>query len=156
MKARRPGTASATAVLALAVFLGAGLLRSAAERAGFGVWNAASVRQEFQHAERNRAVLEAQAHRFRHEKGQAAVVAARLIGGTLTLEAAVEELEPVLAARDGFDDAWRSRHGSCYAPTFRKAVARYAINKATALLADEPGRGAEVSARLAAEYAALD
>jgi hypothetical protein len=79
-------------------------------------------------------------------------LAARLADGTLTLAAAVDQLEPAMRARTGFACVCAHQY---QVPTLRLGVARYAINRAERLFADDPAGWAAVSSRLEAEYAAL-
>ena len=79
-------------------------------------------------------------------------IANRLAEGTITLAQATDQLEPQLAERTGFDAVWRHTYR---VDTFRQGVARYVMNRVAPLLEDDPDRRAAVTARLAAEYAAL-
>jgi hypothetical protein len=160
MNTLRGGIAAHVLFPALAVILVAGFVRVAepgwTERAGLDVWNLPALREELRSNDERWADLDQQTHRLRREIDLSLAVASQLIDGTATLEAAVGELEPVLATRPGFELVWRNPGSPCYAPTFRKAVGRYAIGKASDLLDGDASRWPQVSARLAAEYAALE
>jgi hypothetical protein len=96
-------------------------------------------------------VLEAQRVRVIREREMSGRVAARVIAGTTTLAGAVDELEPILRARPGFECAWPSDPPK----TFRHRVARYVCVRVSAELEHDPGRCDAVLARLETEYAAL-
>lgn len=137
MPAHRTGAASAVALLAIAVVaLGAD--------AYLGIDDAR------RHAG-DAAVFEAQRIRVQREAEASGRVAARVIAGDLSLAAAVDELEPVLRERSGFESAWPE----ATFPTFRHRVARYVLTRVDTELQHTPLRRAIVLTRLDAEYAAF-
>ncbi|VTU02699.1 unnamed protein product [Gemmataceae bacterium] len=141
MTARRTGAASVAALLAVAfVTLGTDAL--------LGI-DAAS--DDVRRHEAEAAHFEAQRVRMIRESEASGRVAARVAAGDLTLVGAVDELEPVLRERPGFDCAWLEDPP----PTFRHRVARCVLVRVAAELENEPGRRAVVLARLDADYAAL-
>lgn len=152
--ARRAGTVSATALtgVSLALALAHSVAPSWARRAGLDLWNLPSLRQLARECDEEAVVAQQKRDRLMWEIEASEHAAARLVDGTLTLAGAVEELSPWLEVRSGFETGARNRFRTT---TLRQSVARYAIDKARVILADEPARWAVVSARLEAEYAAL-
>lgn len=138
MLARRTGTVSALAFVAVAVL--------ATE-----AWVGRDFQGGSRTAEDEAHLLEAQQLRLAREREASGRVAARVIAGTLPLAGAVDELEPMLRARDGFECEWIDDPP----PTFRHRVARYVTVRVEAELAHDPVRRTAVLARLHAEYAAL-
>lgn len=109
------------------------------------------VRDDIRGHQADAATLEAQRVRVLREGEASGRVAARLIAGEVSLAAAVDELEPTLRERVGFECAWPDDPP----PTFRHRVARYVMTRVGAELEGDPIRRAAVLARLDAEYEAL-
>ncbi|WP_439627441.1 hypothetical protein [Gemmata sp.] len=142
MTARRTGAASAAALLALGLALAA---------LGVDASLGADARDEVRRHEADASALEAQRVRALREGEASGRAAARVIAGTLPLAGAVDELEPLLRQRTGFECAWTDEPF----PTFRHRVARYVVIRVAAELKHDPDRRAAVLARLDAEYATL-
>jgi hypothetical protein len=141
MSARRTGTASVAVLLAtdpVAVGVDASLVLDAA-------------RSDARQYEADAAPIEDQRTRVLRENEYAGRVAARLIAGDLSLSAAVDELEPIVRDRRGFECAWPDQSF----PTFRHRVARYVLTRVAADLEHNPSRRLDVLDRLNAEYAAM-
>lgn len=153
--ARRAGAVSAAALSALALALGLAHVAAPAwvRRAGLDVWNFAALRRDVGDCRHESLALEQKHARLAREIETAQHTAARLAAGCQTLAGAVDEMAPILAARHEFAESARERFGT---RTFRQTVAAYLIDKAERLLADDPGRRAAVSARLRAEFAAVE
>lgn len=153
--ARRAGAASAAALIGLALALG--FAHAAAptwvRRAGLDLWNLPSLRHGLEEGRAEESALRERRDRLDWMIETTDHAAARLIDGSLTLAAAVDELSPVLATRHGFEAEVRYRFN---AETFRRGVAAYLIDKAGRALAADPTRWAAVSARLQAEFAAIE
>jgi len=118
---------------------------------GLDVWNFRAVREDARRVEEQAVSVEAQRVRLVREIELAGQTSGRLIEAKITLAEAIDELEPVLLYRVGFECSWPLDPP----PTFRHAVARYIITRVKAELATNPDKLASVSARLNAEYAAL-
>ncbi|WP_439626137.1 hypothetical protein [Gemmata sp.] len=140
MTTRRTGAASAAALLGLA-------LSALGVDACLGI----DAREEVRGHENDAAALDAQRVRVLREGEASGRVADRVIAGAVPLSAAVDELEPGLRERPGFDCAWANDPP----PTFRHRVARYVMIRVGTELERDPGRRDAVLARLDAEYASL-
>ncbi|WP_439629575.1 hypothetical protein [Gemmata sp.] len=140
MTTRRTGAASAAALLGLA-------LTALGVDAGLGT----DAREEVRGHEGDAAALDAQRVRGRRESEASGRVAARVIAGDVSLSAAVDELEPALRERPGFDCAWADDPPA----TFRHRVARYVMVRVAVELGHDPAHRAAALARLDAEYATL-
>ncbi len=141
MTARRTGTASAAALIAVVVV-------AVGVDAYLGV---DAARDDIRGNQADAAVIEAQRVRVVREGEASGRVAVRVIAGEVSLSGAVDELEPVLRERVGFECAWPDDPP----PTFRHRVARYVMIRAGTELERAPARQVAVLARLDAEYAAL-
>ncbi|MBA4190419.1 MAG: hypothetical protein C0467_20725 [Planctomycetaceae bacterium] len=153
MVAHRHGAVSVAALSGLVLaLLGAELFAPPwTEKYGVDVWNLQAAREEARVNEEQAVVVEAQRVRILREIEVSGHTATRLIDEKITLLEAMAELEPILRNRTGFECAWPFDPP----PTFRHAVARYAITRVEAELRNDPERQALVCARLRAEYAAL-
>ncbi|VTT99102.1 unnamed protein product [Gemmataceae bacterium] len=140
MFTRRTGTVSAAALASLVI---AALATD--------LFDASRVRGDTVALAEEAEALEAQRVRVIREAEASGRVAARVIAGTLTLAGAVDELEPMLRERPGFESAWPNDPPG----TFRRRVARYVCVRVSAELEHDPGRRDTVLARLEAECAAL-
>jgi hypothetical protein len=139
--ARRTGTASAAALLAVVV-------AAVGVDAYLGVEDA---RDDILRHQADAAVIEAQRVRVVREGEASGRVVARLIAGEVSLAAAVGELEPALRERVGFECEWPDDPP----PTFRHRVARCIRCRVAADLEHDPARQAAVLARFDVEYAGL-
>ncbi|MFO0822458.1 MAG: hypothetical protein U0792_04955 [Gemmataceae bacterium] len=150
---RRVGAASATALLGLLLAFATAevFIPQWPHRLGLDVWNWHKVRAEARQHEQEAAAVEAHRVQLRREVEIANHIAAKLIARQITLLEAIDELSPILQHRIGFEHAWPHDPP----PTFRHAVARYAITRVEAELANDPARPAEIVGRLKADYAAL-
>ena len=155
MNARRTGTVSAAALSGLVVTLGLAQVIAPewVKGVGLDVWNYHTLRDQLEVGEQEAAVAQAKLDQAIRQSELGSHVASRLIDGVLTLAEATDELEPTLRNAPGFET---TRVAHYNAPTFRHGVARYVIVRARDLLSDDPTRWAAVSARLEAEYAALE
>ncbi|WP_439622031.1 hypothetical protein [Gemmata sp.] len=153
MVARRAGTVSAATLFGLVLSLVFTDLVAPrwVQAVGLDVWNIGTLRDEVRGHDEQAAIVEAQRIRIIREAEASGRVAERLAAGKISLAAAVDELEPTLRHRVGFECAWPNDRP----PTFRHAVARYAITRVEADLTPDPERQAVVVARLLAEYADL-
>lgn len=153
MVARRAGTVSAATLSALVLSLVCtDLLAPRWVRAvGLDVWNIGALHDEVRGHDEQAAIVEAQRIRIIRESEASGRIAEQLAAGKLSLAEAVNELEPTLRQRVGFECAWPSDPP----PTFRHAVGRYAITRVEADLTNDPDRQATVVARLKVEYDAL-
>jgi hypothetical protein len=155
MIVRRAGVVSVIVLTGLALI--AGLANAVAPRwakqVGLDIWNLPDLRAASLETESRRVELQEQAEQINHEIEAAEHVATRLIDATMTLSQAIDDLEPSLRNRAGFE-IMRQQHNPV--PTFRQAVARYAIFKVERRLQHDPSRWMPVSARLEAEYAAIE
>jgi len=118
---------------------------------GLDVWHLPALEAEVRDAERDRDRLQQQFDELCLEVEVIDGVAARLAAGGLSLEAACEQVEPILRERLAFDDARRYYE----APTPRLSVARYMIGQAQRHAGAGPCRKAAVAERLEAEYATM-
>lgn len=152
--ARRAGAVSAATLSGLALTLGFAHSVAPAwvRRAGLDLWNLPALSRHLHETRDETMSLQNQQDRLLREIETSEHLAARLIEGGLTLAEATDDLAPALAARPGFEDAVRHRFKS---ESFRRGVAAYLIDKARQLLAADPDRWAEVSARLRAEFAGI-
>jgi len=150
MVAHRPGTVSLAALsgLVATIFVANLIAPVWIQSVGLDVWNLESVREESRLNEEHAVAVEAQRIRILREVQVSGHTAHRLIEGTVTLEVAVDELEPIMRNRVGFECAWPLDRP----PTFRHAVARYIINRVDAELANDPEKRAGVCAQLKVAY----
>jgi hypothetical protein len=150
----RAGTVSTVALSALGLVLGAA--QSIAPRwvkhVGLDMWNLPGLRASTQEAHEKSEELQLEQERLDRSIEAGEHVAVRLIAGTITLAQATDELEPHLRARPGFDEIHKFAYQT---KTLRQGVARYVVNRATWLLDNDPSRRAAVSARLEAEFVAI-
>lgn len=154
MVTRRTGTVSVATLSALLLtFICADLTDPQwAKEFGLDVWNIRAIQKEAQEHNEQAALVEAQRIRIIREAEASGRVAEQLMDGKITLVAAIDELEPTLRQRVGFECAWPSDPP----PTFRHAVARYAITRVEVELIRNPDRQAAVVARLQGEYSQLN
>lgn len=142
---RRAGAVSIAGLLGLVLAI------LAAQRLGLDHWNWYTARADAQRQDQEAIAIESQRIQFRREVAAADRITAKLREGQITLTQAIDELEPLMRHRVGFEHAWPYDPP----PTFRHAVARYATTRVEAELANDPERRAVVCARLNAEYATL-
>ena len=151
---RRTGAASGATLSALAVALG--LAHAVApkwsEQVGLDVWNYSAAQNRVRDAESQSDSIRVGRDKLLREIEMADHLASQMIDGKLTLAAAVDELEPTLRNRPGFDVVRECHYKT---PTFRHAVARYALTHIGIVLQSDPDRLAAVTPRLEAEYSAL-
>ncbi len=119
---------------------------------GLDVWNLPSALDQAKTIEAEREAADTKKAVMFRQFEAADHVTARLATEAMTLREAVDELEPLLRDRTGFDYVWRHKYQE---PTFQKGVARYAIIRASRILEGDPTRWAALSTRLEAEYAAI-
>jgi hypothetical protein len=154
MTARRTGTVSAAALVALAAAVG--IAHAVAPRwvarAGLDVWNLPGLHADVRAAEAEAAAARQAEENLARQIEAADRVCARVAEGSLTLAGAADELGPLLRDRVGFQTTCAVHYK---APTFRHGAARYAIRKVLAGLEGNPARHAAAAERLEAEYAAL-
>ncbi|MFM8274894.1 MAG: hypothetical protein ACKODX_21535 [Gemmata sp.] len=152
---RRPGTTSAAVLLALAA-TAVGVHLSAPEwsrAVGLDVWNYAAVEEDHRTAVAERADLDARQEKFNRRCATANGFAARIVTGDANLATVATQL---LALLNG-DEAFRRTLLLTY-PTVRDLrllYARHAIERASRLLAHDPGGWEPVRVRLEAEYRTL-
>jgi hypothetical protein len=149
---RRAGTTciAALAVLPLSVGLAYAIAPAWAERVGLDLWNYPAACDSIQESRARAEAIHRERARLELEIEMAQHLAEGLAGGKLTLRDAVGRLEPILARRAGFHAIRESAYA---APTFRAAVARYAINHVREALLDDPSRWFALSVQLEIEYA---
>ncbi|MCE9562795.1 MAG: hypothetical protein K8U57_12180 [Planctomycetes bacterium] len=153
MAAQRAGTVSVATLSGLVLTLVAAELLAPrwVQSLGLDVWNFHALREEARITREHSVAVEAERVRLRREVEASGHTANRLIDGRITLADAIDELEPILQHRVGFECAWLQDPP----PTFRHSVARYIINRVEATLEAKPEQRTVVSARLKAEYDAL-
>ncbi len=153
MTARRTGAASALALTGLTLILG--LVHLIAPRwtkqVGLDLWNLAAVCEERRATDEETIEVQAKQERMFHQIALTDNVALRVIDGSLTLAAAVDELEPLFRDQPCFAIAFESYQP----PTYRHGIAQYIIRKVRHQLEDDPSRCDPVCARLEAEYASI-
>src|SRR5262245_30787824 len=152
---RRAGTVSAATLSGLALALALAQLAAPdwTSRAGLDVWNFRAAVDFARSVRARNGELRAYEDQFHQELDLADHLTDRLAAGTISLAEATDVMQPILEARAGFDLVSRTHY---HAPTPRKGAARYLILRVSRLLAGDPERWAPASARLEAEYAALE
>jgi len=150
MAAHRPGAVSLAALAGIVatIFVADLVAPRWIQQLGLDVWNFQAVREESRLNEEHAIAVEAQRIRLLREVQVTGHTANRLINETITLEEAVDELEPIMRNRVGFECAWPHDRP----PTFRHAVARYVVNRVDAMLADDPEQREVICAKLKIEY----
>jgi hypothetical protein len=151
---RRPGASSATVLFGLAATLVVAhvIAPEWARRSGLDVWNLPSANTSLRAATEEREEVEAGADRNVRRRAAANQVAARLAAGTITLDAATDEIMEVFRHDSGISTILRTHFPD--APTDRQVFARHTIERTQRFL-DDPVRWADVGPRLAKEYKAL-
>jgi hypothetical protein len=150
----RAGAVSTVALSAVALTLG--LAQAVAPRwvkhVGLDVWNLPNLRTASKAADDEAIELQAKEEQLRQSIEVSEHIAARLVEGAVTLAQAIDELEPLLRERPGFDYGYQTNY---HVNTFRQGVARYTINRAQRMLAANPSRWATISPHLEAEFNAI-
>jgi hypothetical protein len=154
MTVQRAGVVAAATVggLALAVAVANAADPNWTRDIGLDVWHLPALEADVRHAERERERLQEEFDDLCKEVEVIEGLTARLAAGSLSLEAAGEQAEPILRDRPGFDEAALRYYE---APTVRLGAARYMIARVQWLLRTDPCRKAAVTERLEAEYAAM-
>jgi len=126
MTMRRAGATSAATLigLALTIVVAHAMAPKWLRAVGLDVWNYPVAVAANKEANQESQSLDAQHEQLCKEIELSDYVAEQVISGTLSLEAAVDELEPVLSHRCNFDRVMRIIY---HAETFRQCVARYLI-----------------------------
>jgi hypothetical protein len=151
---RRAGTASAAILSGLTLMLGI-VHMSAPEWiavAGLDVWSFPNDRAALRAARNESSRLRDDAEELRSSIEAAECIIAELVVGSLSLAEATDLIEPLMRNRSGFPS------GGIYAdvPTFRRAVARYLIDRVRRVLQDNPSELACILPRLEAAYHAIE
>jgi hypothetical protein len=152
--ARRAGATSATTLIGLAltvVFVHA-LAPDWIRRLGLDVWNLPAAIAATRSADEELATLNAQEDQLFREIQLGNQITSQIAAGTLSLRAAVDEMEPILQNREGFAVTIKQRYR---AATFRLAVAHYLISRVPAVMNSEPLRQSTVLTQLEYEYAQM-
>lgn len=152
---RRPGTASAAALLVLVAGVVAARLVAPewAAAVGLDVWNLPAARAQ------QRAVMEETeaicdyAERAAARRTAANQCAARLAAGATDLATAADELRAIFAPDPSYTNVLARTHAE--ARSERHAFALHALDRVGRLLENDPARRAAVLDRLQVEYAAL-
>jgi hypothetical protein len=152
---RRPGAASAAALLALgASFVAAHALAPEwSRRAGLDVWNLPAASAQLRAAAEEREAVLADAERSARRREAANQTAAKLAAGNVPLPAATDEIAEIFRDEPAMPVALGCRYADV--PAGRLRFARHTIDRATRFLDDDPDRRAVVLARLEAEYRAM-
>ena len=152
---RRPGTVSVTVLFGLSLGLVAAhaLAPDWSRRTGLDVWNLAAVERAYEVASEERAEVYAHEERSIARRRAATQIAVRLLDDPTQLPIVADELSEVFREDGGVRVVLRSFYPD--APTERHQFACHAIDRIRYLLESEPGRCAEVVARLEAEYRAM-
>jgi hypothetical protein len=145
-------TAATVCGLALAVAVANAADPNWTRDVGLDIWHLPALEADARDAEREHERLQEQFDDLCKEVEAIDGLAARLAAGSLSLEAAGEQIEPILRDRPGFEDAAHRYYG---APTLRLAAARYMIARVQWYVGADPCRKAAVTERLEAEYAAM-
>lgn len=151
---RRPGTASAVTLLALAA--GLVLVNAVAPEwaasVGADVWSAPAARAEHTRAVGETEAMNEHADRCAECRLRANQCAAALAAGTIDLASAADELNRILSPMSGYRSLLENVYGP--QPTERHLFARHAIER---VQRNEPdaARRAELTERLEAEFAAM-
>jgi len=133
-----------------------GLVRAAAPQwialAGLDVWSLPNDRAALRAAMAESSRLRDEAEELRSSIEAAERVTAELVVGSLSLAEATVVIEPLLRNRPGFPS-----EGICASvPTFRRAVARYLVDRVRRVLQDNPSELACVLPRLETAYHAME
>jgi hypothetical protein len=152
---RRPGIASVATLGVITLTLGAARILAPewSQHAGLDVWSYPGLQAELQATADDRTKLNAQHEQLWHQVEATDHIVGLLIGGEMSLPAAVDEIDQITHGRTGFLEALRFKHPD--AVTDQQLLARYTIRKADEQLARDPDRRTRVIARLEAEYRQL-
>lgn len=155
MTIRRAGASSAATLigLALTIVVAHAMAPEWLRGVGLDVWNYPVALAANKAANQEWQSLQAQHEQLYKEIELSDYVAAQLIAGTLSLEAAVDELEPVLSHRSSFD---RNVQVIYHAKTFRQSVARYLIQRIPRIMRNDPERQIAVLGQVECEYSQIN
>lgn len=148
---RRPGTASATVLIALA---GGFVAAHAAapewsHRVGLDVWNMPAVQDDYRATAEQEREIAARGERYARRAAAANQVAAQLLAGAIDLPRATDEVAALFADDPGAAVALLLAYP--HAPTERLRLARHVIER-TSRQFETAAQGRAVMARLEAEY----
>jgi hypothetical protein len=151
--ARRAGATSAATLfgLALTIVFAHAIAPEWIRRVGLDVWNLPSAIADSQSADRQSASLNAQEDQLFQEITLGDSIAAQIVAGSLSLEAAVDEMEPIMRNRSGFVITMQQYYG---VSSFRQGVALYLISRLSRIMSD-PVQRAAARTHLEQEYARI-
>jgi hypothetical protein len=151
--ARRAGATSAATLfgLALTIVFAHAIAPEWIRRAGLDVWNLPSAIADSQTADQQLASLNAQEEQLFQEITLGDSIIAQITAGSLSLEAAVDEMEPIMRNRSGFAVTVQQYYG---VSSFRQGVALYLISRLPRIISD-PVQRAAVRTHLEREYARI-
>jgi hypothetical protein len=151
---RRAGATSAATLcgLALTIILAEAVAPEWTHHTGLDVWNLPTAIAKNKDCAEETAFLIAQERQLAREIELGEHICFQVIDGSLSLAAAVDEMEPVLCKRTGFIETAGLNFG---VPTIHLAVARYLIKRISRILQDDVKHRAEVIARVEEAYSHL-
>jgi hypothetical protein len=151
---RRAGATSAATLigLTLTVVLVQAVAPEWLQRVGLDVWNYPAALAASQSANQDAAMIDEQKEQLFQEFELSDHVCNQLVAGELSLTAAVDEMEPIMRHRAGFDYALRVWSSNL---SFRQGVARYLIRRITRVNSAQPQHLSMTQARLECEYARI-
>ena len=151
---RRAGATSAATLIALAltIVIAHAVAPEWLRGAGLDLWNYPVALAAKHEASQESQSIGAHYEQLQQEIKLGDHIASQLAAGDLSLEVAVDELEPTLSRRSSFDDNVQHNY---QANSVRQSVARYLIQRIPRIMKNDPERLAEVLCQLECEYAQL-
>ena len=151
----RTGATTAATLLGLAftIVLAQTIAPHWVRRAGLDLWSLPAAMAASRTADRESVELNAMERKLFREIDYSEHLAAELVAGTLTLEAAVNEMEPILKTRSGFLAGLRVQYNTS---SLRQGVARYLIARISRVTRFDPALESDARLRLECEYALLN
>lgn len=151
---RRAGATSAATLfgLVLAILFVHAIAPDWIHRSGLDVWNLPSAIADNRNAGQLAVSLSVQEEQLYREIELSNQVTAQMAAGTLSLEAAINEMEPILRNRNGFAVTMGQYY---HVSTFRQGVARYLMSRVPRHLLNDRDRLTAIQKQLEQEFAQI-